>query len=187
MKAVAGLADVVGGDIHLCSLDARRASLAQRRALGLRVIPFERNSEGLSITSALWENWSVRELLQRPLFSFVDPAALQRRCDESLKGWGMRYASASQNAGALSGGNAQKIILACRDRQGCAPYHRSPADARARWIGATDFVWSALREAAGQGCGVLLISSDLDELFDIGHRLVVMLSGRIVAEFVMAL
>ena len=183
VKAVAGLADVTGGDIHLSGTDARRASPAQRRALGLRVIPFERNSEGLSLTSALWENWSVRELLQRPLFSFVDPAALQRRCDESLKAWGVRYASASQNAGALSGGNAQKIILAREiDRDARLIIAAQPA--RGLDIGATDFVWSALREAAGQGCGVLLISSDLDELFDIGHRLVVMLSGRIVAEFV---
>ena len=54
VKAVAGLADVTGGDIHLSGTDARRASPAQRRALGLRVIPFERNSEGLSLTSALW-------------------------------------------------------------------------------------------------------------------------------------
>ena len=182
VKAVAGLADVTGGDIHLSGTDARRASPAQRRALGLRVIPFERNSEGLSLTSALWENWSVRELLQRPLFSFVDPAALQRRCDESLKAWGVRYASASQNAGALSGGNAQKIILAREiDRDARLIIAAQPA--RGLDIGATAFVWSALREAAGQGCGVLLISSDLDELFDISDRLVVMLSGRIAGAF----
>ena len=183
VKAVAGLADVTGGDIHLSGTDARRASPAQRRALGLRVIPFERNSEGLSLTSALWENWSVRELLQRPLFSFVDPAALQRRCDESLKAWGVRYATASQNASALSGGNAQKIILA-REIDKDARLIIAAQPARGLDIGATAFVWSALREAAGQGCGVLLISSDLDELFDISHRLVVMLSGRIVAEYV---
>ena len=50
-------------------------------------------------------------------------------------------------------------------------------------VGATAFVWRSLREARGRGCGVLLISSDLDELFDISDRLVVMLSGRIAGEF----
>jgi ABC-type uncharacterized transport system ATPase subunit len=44
-------------------------------------------------------------------------------------------------------------------------------------------VWKSLRDTTARGCGVLLISSDLDELFDISDRLVVMLSGRIVAEF----
>ena len=50
-------------------------------------------------------------------------------------------------------------------------------------IGATAFVWRALRDSRDKGCGILLISSDLDELFDIADRVVVMFSGRIVAEF----
>ena len=183
VKAIAGLADVTGGDIRLNGRLATRASAANRRALGLRVIPFERNSEGLSLTSALWENWSVRELLQRPLFGLVDPAALRRRCDEALRTWGVHYASATQDAGALSGGNAQKVILA-REIDANARLIIAAQPARGLDIGATAFVWSALLEAAGRGCGVLLISSDLDELFDISHRLVVMLSGRMVAEFV---
>ena len=182
VQAIAGLADMTGGEINLSGMHVSRWSPAARRALGLRVIPFERNSEGLSLTSALWENWSVRELLQRPLFSLVDPAALRRRCDEALQDWSVRYASANQNAGALSGGNAQKVILA-REIDEDARLIIAAQPARGLDIGATAFVWSALRDAAGRGCGVLLISSDLDELFDISHRLVVMLSGRIVAEF----
>ena len=182
VKAIAGLAAVTGGDIHLNGRLASRTSAAKRRALGLRVIPFERNSEGLSLTSTLWENWSVRALLQRPLFSLVDPAALRRRCDEALDAWGVRYASAAQNAGALSGGNAQKVILA-REIDGDARFIIAAQPARGLDIGATAFVWSALRDAAARGCGVLLISSDLDELFDNSHRLVVMLSGRVVGEF----
>ena len=183
VQAIAGLAGITGGDIHLGGTRVSRLSPVSRRALGLRVIPFERNSEGLSLTSALWENWSVRELLQKPLFSFVDPSALRLRCDEALRTWGVRYASATQNAGALSGGNAQKVILA-REIDEDARLIVAAQPARGLDIGATAFVWSALREAAGRGCGVLLISSDLDELFDISHRLVVMLSGRVVAEFV---
>ena len=182
VKAIAGLADMTGGDIHLGGARVSRMSPASRRALGLRVIPFERNSEGLSLTSALWENWSVRDLMQRPLFSLVDPAALRRRCDEALKAWGVRYASATQSAGALSGGNAQKVILA-REIDEDARLIIAAQPARGLDIGATAFVWSALREAAARGCGVLLISSDLDELFDVSHRLVVMLSGHIAGEF----
>ena len=112
-----------------------------------------------------------------------DPAALRRRCDEALQAWGVHYASAAQNAGALSGGNAQKVILA-REIDEDARLIVAAQPARGLDIGATAFVWSALRQAAGRGCGVSLISSDLDELFDVSHRLVVMLSGRIVAEFV---
>ncbi len=182
VKAIAGLADVVEGDIRLDGEDANLASAAERRALGLRVIPFERNSEGLSLTSALWENWSVGALMRKPLLSLVDPAALRRECDDSLRAWDVRYAHANQNAGALSGGNAQKVILA-REIDERARLIIAAQPARGLDIGATAFVWSALRDAAGQGCGVLLISSDLDELFDVSDRLLVMLSGRIAGNF----
>ncbi len=182
VKAIAGLADITGGDIRLSGARASGTSPANHRSLGLRVIPFERNSEGLSLTSELWENWSARDLLQRPLLSLVDPARLRRRCDESLKAWGVRYASTTQNAGALSGGNAQKVILA-REIDEDARVIIAAQPARGLDIGATAFVWSALRAAAKRGCGVLLISSDLDELFDISDRLLVMLSGRVVGEF----
>ncbi|TIT41588.1 MAG: ABC transporter ATP-binding protein, partial [Mesorhizobium sp.] len=50
-------------------------------------------------------------------------------------------------------------------------------------IGATSFVWQSMLDARARGCGLLFISSDLDEIFDISDRVVVMLSGRIVAEF----
>jgi simple sugar transport system ATP-binding protein len=45
------------------------------------------------------------------------------------------------------------------------------------------FVWSALRDARARGCGVIVISSDLDELFDVCDRVVVFVSGRIAGEF----
>ncbi len=182
VKAIAGLTDIVAGDIRLGGVAAGGASAARRRALGLRVIPFERNSEGLSLTSELWENWSARELLQRRLFSFIDPAKLRAQCDASLRAWGVRYASARQNAGALSGGNAQKVVLAREIDEG-ARLIIAAQPVRGLDVGATAFVWSALREAADRGCGVLLISSDLDELFDASNRLAVMLSGQIVGEF----
>ena len=182
VQAIAGLARAGGGDVRLGGVRATGAGPAARRAAGLRVIPFERNGEGLSLTSPLWENWAARELLQRPLFALVNPAALRRRCDEALKTWGVRYASTTQNAETLSGGNAQKVILAREIDDGAAVIVAAQP-ARGLDVGAAAFVWSALRAAAARGCGVLLISSDLDELFDVADRLLVMLSGRIVGEF----
>ena len=83
---------------------------------------------------------------------------------------------------ALSGGNAQKLILA-REVDADASLIIAAQPTRGLDVGATAFVWKSLREARARGCGVLLISSDLDELFDISDRIVVMLSGRIAGEF----
>jgi simple sugar transport system ATP-binding protein len=182
VRTLADLADLQSGRVVLSGSDVTRAPLAARRAEGLRIIPFERNTEGLSLTSALWENWSARQLLFGPLLKFINPAAWRRACDESLKQWDVRYATTLQTAGSLSGGNAQKLILA-REVDADAALIIAAQPTRGLDVGATAFVWKSLRAARDRGCGVLYISSDLDELFDISDRLLVMLSGRIVAEF----
>ena len=50
-------------------------------------------------------------------------------------------------------------------------------------IGATAYVWKALRQARDRGAAIILISSDLDELFDISDRVLVMLRGQVVGEY----
>lgn len=182
VRALAGLVGLERGSIALDGRDVTRRPLLERRAAGLRIIPFDRNSEGLSLTSSLWENWSARSLLLGRILSFVAPARLRKACQVSLQGWDVRFATTTQPAGSLSGGNAQKVILA-REIDETARLVIAAQPTRGLDIGATAFVWRALRASRDQGCGVLLISSDLDELFDIADRVVVMFSGRIVAEF----
>jgi ABC-type uncharacterized transport system ATPase subunit len=182
VRAISELADLQSGRILLGGQDVTDMPLSQRRAHGLRVIPFERNSEGLSLSSALWENWSARQLLLGSALKLINPARYRNACDASLKSWDVRYATTTQTAGSLSGGNAQKLILA-REIDADAKLIIAAQPTRGLDVGATAFVWRSLREARARSCGVLFISSDLDELFDVSDRLVVMLSGRIAAEF----
>jgi simple sugar transport system ATP-binding protein len=182
VRAIAGLVDATHGDIKLDGVPVTGVALGDRRSRGLRIIPFERNTEGLSLSSALWENWSARQLLRSPLFRFINPRRIQRDSDAALKAWDVRYASTAQKAGSLSGGNAQKVILA-REIDDEARLILAAQPTRGLDIGATAFVWRALRAARDRGCAVLLVSSDLDELFDISDRIVVMLSGGVAGEF----
>ncbi|MBA8879201.1 ABC transporter ATP-binding protein [Phyllobacterium myrsinacearum] len=182
VRAISALTDVVNGEISIDGTNVTRAPLAARRASGLRIIPFERNVEGLSMTSSLWENWSARNLLQIPLLSTISPSAIRRQCDTALKQWDVRYSDVSQRAGSLSGGNAQKVILS-REMDEDARLILAAQPTRGLDICATSFVWESMRNARARGCGLLFISSDLDEILDISDRIIVMLSGRIVAEF----
>ncbi len=182
LRALSNLAELQAGRIVLAGEDITRTPLSRRRATGLRVIPFERNSEGLSLSSTLWENWSARKLLLDGALTLISPARLRKECDRSLQAWDVRYSTTTQPAGSLSGGNAQKLILS-REVDADASLIIAAQPTRGLDVGATAFVWRALREARARGCGILLISSDLDELFDISDRLVVMLSGRIAGEF----
>lgn len=182
VRAIAAMADVVDGNIAIDNRDLTDTPLAARRAAGLRIIPFERNVEGLSLTSTLWENWSARSLLQMPLLSMVNPSTMRKQCDIALKEWDVRYSEVGQRAGSLSGGNAQKVILS-REMDDDARLILAAQPTRGLDIGATAFVWDSMRKARARGCGLMFISSDLDEIFDISDRVIVMLSGRIVAEF----
>ncbi|WP_168879348.1 ABC transporter ATP-binding protein [Rhizobium sp. P28RR-XV] len=182
VRAIANLADLASGNITLGSHDISTEPLTVRRRLGLRIIPFERNVEGLSLTSSLWENWSARDLLQGSLLRLVNPSKIRSLCDKALKGWDVRYFSSLQKAGSLSGGNAQKVVLA-REIDQDAKVIIAAQPTRGLDIGATTFVWQSLRAARDRGSAILLISSDLDELFDISDRVMVMLSGRFVGEF----
>jgi len=182
VQAAACLAPLHGGTITIAGRDVTAEPLVERRAHGLRIIPFERYVEGLSLASALWENWAARTLLLGRLTRLVNPASLRRASDAAFRQWDVRFADVNQPAGSLSGGNAQKVILS-REVDEAASLIVAAQPTRGLDVGATAFVWRALREARGKGRGILLISSDLDELFDICDRIVVMLSGRIVAEF----
>ena len=182
VRAISHLIDITTGAVILDGVEVTSRPLGERRANGLRVIPFERNSEGLSLSSPLWENWAARILLIGGVLRLISPARLRKACDGSLKTWDVRFSSPNQPAGSLSGGNAQKLILA-REVDDEARLIIAAQPTRGLDVGATAFVWRSLRNARARGCGILLISSDLDELFDISDRVVVMLSGRINGEF----
>ncbi len=182
VRTIAGLSHISEGTVSLDGSDLTYESLADRRATGLRIIPFERNVEGLSLNSPLWENWSALGLLRKPLFAMISPGGFRRDCVGALDSWNVVYADVNQRAGSLSGGNAQKLILS-REIDETARLVIAAQPTRGLDIGATAFVWDSLRKARARGCGVLFISSDLDEIFDISDRIAVMVSGHIQAIF----
>ncbi len=180
--ALGALIDAQAGRIGIATDDFTRRPLLDRRAAGLRIIPFERNIDGLSLNTSLWENWSVGQLLSGPLLRLIDTSALRTSCRSALERWSVRFSQVDQPASSLSGGNAQKVILA-REIDESARVIVAAQPTRGLDIAASAFVWQTLRDARERGAGVVLISSDLDELFDISDRIVVMLSGKIVGEF----
>lgn len=182
VSAIAGAQALTAGRLLFGRRDLTTASLLERRAHGLRLIPFERNVEGLSLSSPLWQNWSARTLVTGGMLRLIDPAALRAASRAALARWSVRFASVDDNAGALSGGNAQKTIFA-RELDDDAALIIAAQPTRGLDIEAMAFVWEALRTARDRGCGVLVISSDLDELFDISDRIIVLLGGRVAAEF----
>ncbi|CAN5776860.1 ABC transporter ATP-binding protein [soil metagenome] len=180
---ITGLLHATAGRISLVGHDIGPRPPAERRARGIRVVPFDRNTQGVSQSTSLWENVAVLPVTttSRSLASVLNLGRLRDSARQSLDQWSVRYQSLDQRAGELSGGNVQRLILA-RELSAGVSLLVAAQPTRGLDIAATAFVHTTLRELRDSTGGVVLISSDLDELFELSDRLVVMLGGRIVAE-----
>ena len=99
-----------------------------------------------------------------------------------IKAFDVRGGSPSTRAGALSGGNQQKVVLA-REIERDPKVLIAAQPTRGLDVGAIEFVHRRLIEERDEGRAILLVSLELEEVLSLSDRILVMDEGRIVAEF----
>ena len=148
---------------------------------GLALIPESRKDQGLFFSRSVVENVSLSSLA-----ACSRAGVVQRRCERSataqvLDGLALKAAGYDAPVASLSGGNQQKVLFArmlmCEPRVVIADEPTRGVD-----VGAKRAIYELLVSLAGRGMGVLLISSEMEEIIGLSHRVLVMRSGRIVAE-----
>lgn len=183
-EVYAGLTPPTAGTIKLRDTNIQNADVGARRDLGLRSVPFDRMTEGASLTLSLWENaksW-MAETFRGATLPLVSLRAMRAEATADLDNYGVVYGTVRQPGGTLSGGNLQRVILA-RELAGDVTAVLAAQPTRGLDFGATAFVWEELRRVRQDGAGVLLISSDLDELFDTCDRILVLHGGSVAGIF----
>ena len=183
VDVVLGATRPTHGEVRFGGDAATDKGVGYRRSRGLRAVPFERLFEGVSRSSAIWENVGVGALTnvtRTPLL--LHPKRLRRGVIGQLSTWRVRYRSVDQQIGELSGGNIQRAIFA-REIDDDLKLLIAAQPTRGLDIGATEFVHHTLVDLRGSGAGILLVSSDLDELMDLSDRISVIRRGSLVAEF----
>ena len=93
----------------------------------------------------------------------------------------MRGGQPDTTAGALSGGNQQKVVIA-RELAEEPKVTIAAQPTRGLDVGAIEYMGQRLRAAADAGVGVLLVSSELEEILSLSDRIVVLYRGRIIGE-----
>jgi simple sugar transport system ATP-binding protein len=182
INAVMGLADLADGSIHVGDDDISAWSTRQRREGGVACVPEDRHRDGLLLDAPLWENAALGQQTRPPFVSgaFMDRVGARRRTGEIVDVYGVRTPGVDVRAGALSGGNQQKLIMG-RELTSAPQVLVAAHPTRGVDVGAQAAIWDELRKARAAGLAVLLLSADLHELVGLSDTLVVLYGGRMVA------
>ena len=159
-------------------------SPAARIAAGARIIPQDRQREALVLEWSIAENAALGDHTAPGLRRGwnIDRAARDARARRIVERYDVRAASIHARIGSLSGGNQQKVVVG-RALAGEPIFVVAYQPTRGIDVGAAALVQSRLVEARNACTAVLLISFELDELFAVADRLLVMYRGRIAGEF----
>jgi general nucleoside transport system ATP-binding protein len=184
IEVLSGLRRPQRGRVLLKGQDVTGTGPNPRRRMGLSYIPEDRHGRGLVLPFSLTENVLLGNAEETPFSSGgrIDYPRSRTLTERLMRAFDVRAPTPDVPAGALSGGNQQKLIIA-------RELHREPdallavQPTRGLDVGAIEFVHKQLVAERDKGRGVLLISFDLDEVMDLSDRILVLCEGRIVGDF----
>ena len=141
----------------------------------------DRKAEGIIPDLSVRENLTLAALPMLTRFGIIDTARQQEMVERFMRRFGIKASGPDQPIRELSGGNQQKVLLA---RWLCTNPELFIVDEPTRGIdvGARGEIQGLVDELAASGLGVLMISSDLEELVEGSSRVVVLRDGQDVAE-----
>ena len=175
------------GDIRICGTDAGRLGISARRLLGAGFVPEERHGHAAVSSMTLSENMVLARhtsdadtfLTGGPLKIIKHNAVLQAS-ERIIEEMDVRMSGEDPDASSLSGGNLQKYIVGRElDRRPAAIVVNQPT-----WgvdAGAASRIRQALIDLADAGSAVVVISQDLDEIFEVATSIAVINEGRLSA------
>jgi monosaccharide-transporting ATPase len=180
-KAIAGALPTDGGRITVAGVPVRNGSTPAAIRAGISLLPEDRKAEGIVPGLSVRENIALAALPGLSRFGLVDEARIDRIVDTFVKRLHIKSAGPHQKVGELSGGNQQKVLLA-RWLAMNPKVLLLDEPTRGIDVGAKAEVQKLIDELADDGLGVLLISSDTEELIEGSDRVVVLKEGTVVAE-----
>lgn len=147
---------------------------------GIAHIPEDRHTTGLALKWSLKRNLVLKAFGREPFSrrGFISEKTIDAFWEKARKEYQIKASSGDEQARSLSGGNQQKVILA----RELAEHPRvvvANQPTRGLDIGASEYVRQKLLDARNEGCGVLLVSADLEEILQLSDRIAVIYDGRL--------
>ena len=181
-EALIGLRPVTAGSVLLDGKDLTQATPRDRLRAGFGYVPEDRQEDGLVSDFSVAENL-VLDVYDRPPFASgvaLNLDAIGANAKTLVTEYDVRTPSPQQRVGALSGGNQQKVIIA-REMSRDLRLLLASQPTRGLDVGSIEFVHRRIVEERDRGVAVLIVSSELDEIYALADRIAVMYEGKIVA------
>ena len=180
---IVGLRKADEGEIQIGGIDVTSENILKRRQSGMSYIPEDRYQRGLATEASVAENLTIGFQRRAPIGErgLIQPRAMEKWANDLIKEFDIRVSSAREDAGNLSGGNLQKMVVA-REFSHASRLILADQPTRGVDISATEFIHKKLIERRDAGDAVFLVSADLDEVMSVSDRILVISEGRIVAD-----
>ena len=188
VEALAGLREISAGHVTYLGGDITRVSTRERHKRGIAHIPEDRQRMGMIADFNVAENCVLDMYYDDRFSSWITLRWLDvyRESAEIVRRFDVRTESIFTLAGHLSGGNQQKLVVGRELSSGISRDLRlliAAQPTRGVDVGSIEYIHDRIVEARDNGVGVLMVSTELDEIMALSDRILVMFRGRIVAEF----
>lgn len=182
LRALAGLEPAATGSLRISGQEVSWPRTARRaRALGVALVPEDRKTQGLVLGLSAMENIAMSDFGRVTRGGLVSRRRMRERAGEAAGSFGFDPARLGEAAGNLSGGNQQKALLA-RWRYQTPKVLLADEPTRGIDVGAKGEILDTLRRFADEGIGVVVVSSELEEVAAVADRVIVLSEGRGVQE-----
>ena len=182
VETLTGLRKTETGRITILDQDSTNASPREICEIGSAHVPEDRQRDGLVLPFPVADNLVLNTYYQPPFARGIrlQHAAIERVAEQRVELFDIRTPNISVPVSNLSGGNQQKVIVA---REFSRPIKLLIASQPTRGldVGSIEYIHNRILQKRDEGCAVLLVSPELDEILNLSDRIAVMFAGQILA------
>jgi erythritol transport system ATP-binding protein len=182
MEALAGRDTISGGRVMLGDQDIAELNIGERIAIGMGLVPEDRQRDGLVQMMSVGKNMSLASLLATVKNFFIARKVERENVDRQIKDVKVKTAGPDALITSLSGGNQQKVVIG-KILLTNPKVILLDEPTRGIDVGAKGEIFALLFREARQGLAVLYVTSEVGEAITASHRLIVMSKGRLIREF----
>lgn len=176
VRAIAGADSIADGSVVLNGVDITPRSPREAIDNGIILVPEDRKLQGVVLSHSIANNIAYSNFESVSTAGWINNSRVGRFADDNIRKFGVK-GRGHQNAGEMSGGNQQKVVIAkWLARNPKVVLLDEPT--RGIDVGARSSIYEIIHALAAKGVAVVVVSSDLEEVLGVSNRILVMAAGR---------